>query len=125
MEKKNYNSELDKLIRTSMQLKDTPSPKLNEHLKTSLYKRESALHQTVSIRAIPLWFMPMILNFITFSLFAILALLVITNPYLSKLIAGICVYISVAGIVITAIGVKRTNMKQAITVHIQKRGILE
>lgn len=124
MENKDYDNELSELIRTSMKLKDTPSPELNEHLKVSLYQREATLRQAESIHSISLWFVPMILNFVTFSLFAILALLVIANPYLAKLVAGICIYIGVAGILITAVGVKRTNMKEAITIRVQKRGSL-
>lgn len=124
MENKDYDNELSELIRTSMKLKDTPSPELNEHLKVSLYQREATLRQADSIHSISLWFVPMILNFVTFSLFAILALLVIANPYLAKLVAGICIYIGIAGILITAVGVKRTNMKEAITIRVQKRGSL-
>lgn len=124
MENKDYDNELSELIRTSMKLKDTPSPELNEHLKVSLYQREATLRQAASIHSISLWFVPMILNFVTFWLFAILALLVIANPYLAKLVAGICIYIGIAGILITAVGVKRTNMKEAITIRVQKRGSL-
>lgn len=124
MENKDYDNELSELIRTSMKLKDTPSPELNKHLKVSLYQREATLRQAESIHSISLWFVPMILNFVTFSLFAILALLVIANPYLAKLVAGICIYIGIAGILITAVGVKRTNMKEAITIRVQKRGSL-
>lgn len=124
MEDKNYDKELNELIRASMELKDTPSPELNKHLKISLYQQETAVRQTASIHSISLWFVPMILNFAIFSLLAIFALLAITNPYLAKLVAGICVYIGVAGILITAVGVKRANMKETITIHVQKRGIL-
>lgn len=123
MENKNYDSKLNELIRTSMELEDTPSPELNKRLKASLYQREAAREKTAAIRSIPLWFVPMLLNLVTFSLLAILALLVIANPYLAKLAAGICVYLGIAGILITAVGVKRTNMKEAITIHVQKRGI--
>lgn len=124
MENKNCGNELNELIRASMELEDTPSPELNAHLKASLYKREADLRQTESVHAIPLWYVPMILNFVTFSLFAILSLFVIGNPYIAKLIAGICAYIGVAGIFITAVGVKRTDMKEAITIHVQKRGMI-
>lgn len=123
MENKNYDRELNELIRTSMVLEDIPSPELNKHLKASLYQREAALGQTPALRSIPLWFVPMLLNLVTFSLLAIFFLLVIANPYLAKLAAGICVYLGIAGILITAVGVKRTNMKEAITIHVQKRGI--
>lgn len=122
MENKNLDDKLNQLIQTSMELKDTPSKELNEQVKAALYKRETTLSKAEEIRSIPLWFVPMILNFVTFSLFAVLALLVITNPYLARLTAGICAYLSVSGILITAVGVKRTNMKEDIMVHVQKRG---
>lgn len=124
MENKNDDKELEKLIRASMELQDTPSPELNAHLKESLYKKEAVMRRAAPLCAIPLWFAPMILNFVTFSLFAVFALLVIENPYIARLIAGICAYIGISGIFLTAVGVKRTNMKEAITVHVQKRGIL-
>lgn len=124
MENKSYDNELNKLIRESMELKDTPSQELNQYLKTDLYQREAAIRKAAVIHSIPLWFVPMILNFIIFSLFAVLALLIITNPYLASLAAGICVYIGIAGILITAVGVKRSNMKEAISVRVQKRGVI-
>lgn len=124
MENKSYDNELNKLIRESMELKDTPSQELNQYLKTGLYQREAAIRKAAVIHSIPLWFVPMILNFIIFSLFAVLALLIITNPYLASLAAGICVYIGIAGILITAVGVKRSNMKEAISVRVQKRGVI-
>ena len=115
MENKKKENELNELIHASMQLNDTPSPDLNKRLKVSLYQREAIL---------PLWFVPMILNVITFSLFAILALSVITNPFFARLAAGLCIYMGAAGILLTAVGVKRTDMKKDLTVHIQKRGVL-
>ena len=88
-----------------------------------LYQKEAAMSKKRT-HSISLWFVPMILNFILFSLFAVFALLVISNPFISKLIAGICMYISFAGICITLLGVKRANLKENVIVHIQKRGIL-
>lgn len=120
-----YEHELDELIRASMELQDAPPPELNERLIASLYKQEAVMRQNAPVRSIPLWFVPMILNFVTFSLLAVLAILVIANPYLAKLTVGICAYISIAGILITAVGVKRTNMKEVMAVHVQKRGVLE
>ena len=89
MENKNFENDLNELIRTSMEIEDKPS-----------------------------------LNFISFTLFAIFALLVISSPYIAKLIAGICLYMGTVGILITLLGVKRANLKENITVHIQKRGAL-
>ena len=52
------------------------------------------------------------------------ALIVISNTYLSYFAAGICLYIGLAGVLLTIVGVKRTNMKEEITIRIEKRGAL-
>lgn len=124
MEQKKNNPEFDQLIRSSMQITDTPSLELNNRLKASLYQHETALGQQVPTSSISLWYLPMILNFITFMLLAGLALLTISNPYLSVFTAGICLYTSIAGIFITMVGVKRTNIKEAFTLRIEKRGVI-
>lgn len=121
MEHKN-EAALHEIIRESMKGNEEPSPELNNRLKISLYQREAELRRNAGIQSISLWFIPMILNFVTFSLFAILSLVAITNPYLAKLAAGICCYISFAGIVITAVGVRRAGIKQSLAIQIQKRG---
>lgn len=123
MENKNYDLELDDLIRASVDITDKPSTELNNSLKACLYQRETVLRHQTPTRAISLWYLPMILNFITFGLLAVMALLIITNPYLSKFVAGICFYLSFAGIFITVLGVKRTTFKEEITIRVQKRGV--
>ena len=55
-----------------------------------------------------------------FSLLAVFAITVIENVYLSYFAAGICFYIALAGILITIVGVKRTNIKEDITIRIEK-----
>lgn len=122
MENRNYDNELDELIRVSMKVTDQPTTELNNNLKASLYKRESVLRKAVSTKVISLWYVPMILNIVIFSLFGILALLLIANPYLSLLTAAVCGYAGMAGVVITVVGVKRANMKENISIHIERRG---
>lgn len=123
MEHKNTRTELDGLIRSSMEIADAPSQELNDSLAQSLYRQEAALKRREPMNAIPLWYVPMLLNLVTFGMFAVLSLIVISNPYLAKFAAGLCLYAGVAGILITLIGVKRTNLKEDITVRIQKRGV--
>ena len=119
----NYNENiLNELIRASMDLEDKPSFELNALLKAELYQKEAAMSEK-QVHSISLWYVPMILNFISFLLFAVFALLVIPNPYIAKLLAGICLYMSTAGIFITLLGVKRARLKEEVTVHIQKRGV--
>lgn len=123
MENKNFENDLNELIRTSMEIEDKPSFELNSRLKAEIYQKEAVMARKQT-HSISLWFVPMILNFISFTLFAVFALLVISNPYIAKLIAGICLYMGTVGILITLLGVKRANLKENITVHIQKRGAL-
>ncbi len=66
----------------------------------------------------------MILNLITFIMLAGVALIVISNTYLSYFVAGICFYIEMAGVLLTIVGVKRTNMKEDITIRVEKRGAM-
>ena len=123
MENNNYENGLTELIRASMELEDKPSLELNRRLKSELYQREAAVPRR-QIITVSLWYVPMILNFVMFSLFAVLALLVISNPYIARLIAGICLYISIAGVFITVLGVRRASLKEDVTIRIRKRGVL-
>ena len=70
MENKNYENSLNELIRASMDLEDKPSSELNIRLKAELYQKEAAMSKKRT-HSISLWFVPMILNFILFSLFAV------------------------------------------------------
>ena len=123
MENKDFENSLNELIRTSMELEDKPSSELNLRLKAELYQKEAAISRKQT-HSVSLWYVPMILNFISFSLFAVFALLIISNPYISKLVAGICLYMGIACILITILGAKRANLKEDIAIHIQKRGAL-
>ena len=65
-----------------------------------------------------------ILNLITFIMLDAVALMVIGNVYLSYFAAGICFYIGLAGVLLTVVGVRRANLKEDITIRIEKRGVL-
>lgn len=124
MEKNRHDTELEELIRSSMDTADIPSMELNSRLKTALYQKENVMHRQALTKSISLWYLPMILNFVTFGLLAVIALLVIANPYLSKIAAAICLYIGFAGFFITALGMKRTKLKEDIVIIIEKRGVV-
>ena len=136
-----HNTEFDQMIREAVKLPDSnhmgkssgiseaaglpePSAQLNNALKAELYRREAVIRKAPATRSVVLWYVPMILNLITFAMLAGAALILISNVYLAFLAAGACLYLAAAGIVITVIGVKRTNIKEEITLHIQKRGAL-
>lgn len=124
MNNNGLDTELDKIIRTSIKLTDEPSTELNNALKTTLYQQEAAMRKAPATRSLSLWYLPMVLNLIAFLMLAVAALMVISNTYLSYLAAGICIYMALAGVLLTIVGVKRTNMKEDITIRIQKRGVL-
>ncbi|MCI8494800.1 MAG: hypothetical protein HFI74_03860 [Lachnospiraceae bacterium] len=116
--------ELEEIIRTSMKMTDVPAPELNDKLKVALYQQEVALQKQPDTHKLSLWYLPMVLNLITCSLLGLVALIMIENIYLSYFAAGICFYVGLVGVLLTIVGVKRANLKEEITVHIQKRGVM-
>ena len=118
------DTEIEDIIRASMKMTDIPSPELNNKLKAALYQQEAVIRKQTATHTLSLWYLPMLLNLVTFSLLAVFALTIIENVYLSYFAAGICLYLCVAGILITIVGVKRTNLKEDITIRIEKRGLL-
>ena len=124
MRNNHSNMEIEEVIQASMKMTDVPAPELNNKLKTALHQQEAILRKQPATHKLSLWYLPMVLNLITFSLLAVCALIVIENIYLSYFAAGVCIYAGVAGIVLTIAGVKRANIKEDITIRIEKRGVL-
>ena len=118
------NMEIEEFIQASMEMTDVPAPELNQKLKAALYQQEAVLRKQPAAHTLSLWYLPMILNLIIFSLLALGALILIQNVYLSYFAAGIYLYVGVAGIVLTIVGAKRTNIKEDIAIRIEKRGVL-
>ena len=118
------NIEIEEVIRASMKMTDVPAPEVNNKLKMALYKQEVILRKQPATHKLSLWYLPMVMNLITFSLLAFLALITIENIYLSYFTAGVCFYVGVSGILLTIVGVKRANIKEDITIRIEKRGVL-
>lgn len=116
--------EIEEVIRASMKLTDVPPPELNNKLKADLHQQEFVLQKQPAMRKVSLWYLPMILNLVTFSLLALLALIMIDNAYLSYFAVGMCLYVGAAGILLTIVGVKRTNIKEDMAIRIEKRGVL-
>lgn len=118
------NMEIEEIIRASMKMTDVPEKELNFKLKAAVREQEALLQRESAMHKVSLWYLPMILNLIMFSLLALFALLMIENIYLSYFAAGICIYVGAAGILLTIVGVKRANIKEEITISIEKRGAL-
>lgn len=116
--------EIEKAIRASVEIADVPSPELNRKLKVVLREQEAVLQKQPAMRKLSLWYVPMVLNLLTFSLLAFLARIIIENMYLSYFVAGSCLYAGAAGVLLTLVGLKRANIKEKITIRIEKRGVL-
>lgn len=116
--------EIEKVIRASLKMTDVPTPELDRKLKAALRRQEAVLQNQPAMRKLSLWYVPMVLNMITFFLLAFLARIIIENVYLSYFVAGICLYVGAAGILLTLVGLKRANIKEKLTVRIEKRGVL-
>lgn len=117
--------QLDTLIKQSLEIKETPSQKLNLQLKKELYKQKQVkknIKETTE-RTVSFWFLPMILNFILFSLAAAFFFATVSNPCLLTFFILICIHASMAGILLTIIGLKRTPLKQEMSIRFKKRGI--
>ena len=124
MRENHSNMEIEEVIRASMKMTDVPAPELNNKLKAAMYQQEAALRKQPAVHILSLWYLPMVLNLIMFLLLALFALMMIENIYLSYFAAGVCLYVGVAGILLTVVGVKRANIKEDITICIEKRGVL-
>ena len=124
MRENHSNMEIEEVIRASMKMTDVPAPELNNKLKAALYQQEAVLRKQPAVHILSLWYLPMVLNLIMFLLLALFALMMIENIYLSYFAAGVCLYVGVAGILLTVVGVKRANIKEDITICIEKRGVL-
>lgn len=119
-----YDTEIDRIIREAIELTDKPGADLDGKIKAALYEKERLMRKEPAARVLSVWYLPMILNLVTFLMLAIASFMMISNTYLSYFATGICLYIGLAGILLTAVGVKRTNMKENITICIEKRGEL-
>ena len=124
MRENHSDMEIEEVIRASMKMAAVPGTELNNKLKAALYQQEAALQKQPAMRKLLLWYLPMVLNLATFSLLAFLALIMIENIYLSYFAAGICFYVGAAGILLTIVGAKRTNIREEIAIRIEKRGVL-
>ena len=114
--------EMEEAIRASMKMTDIPAPELDKKLKVALYQKEAILQKQHAVHKVSLWYLPMVLNLLTFSLLALLALLMIENIYVSYLVAGISLCGNGWHIAYHSRS-KKANIKEDITIRIEKRGV--
>ncbi len=123
MKENHFDTQMDALIRAAVSQGGEPDPELNRKLKAAVYRQSDVMAKEPAARMLSLWYLPMILNLVTFVMLAAAAYLGIQHFYLSRVTAGICIYIALAGVLLTIAGVKRTNMKEELAVCMEKRGV--
>lgn len=122
MGKKDFNTDFDGLVRQALKTGDKPDVRLNNGLKAELYERERLQRQSAAGKSISLWYLPMVLNLIIFILLGAALVLLINNLYLEVLAVSACAYMGIAGVVITVVGIKRTDLREDISIRIKKEG---
>lgn len=101
---KNYK-DLDKLLRDSLNEDIQPSNMLNYNLKSKINEE---LEERRSF-----WYVPALVNSILFGLIAFFAVIFIDDLISKSIIIGVSMYLIIEGIVLTVIGVKFSNLKEA------------
>lgn len=66
----------------------------------------------------------MIGNLLLFFMTAVMAELLVVNPLISNAILGFSVYSMFAGIILTILGVRRTNLKENLSITMAQKGTL-
>lgn len=122
MEKKDFDTKFDELILEALKTRDKPAVRLNNELKAEIYERERFQRQSAEGKGISLWYLPMVLNLIIFILLGAALVLLINNLYLAVLAASACAYMGIAGVVITLVGIKRTDLREDISICIKRGG---
>jgi len=121
-------NDLDKLIMQVSQsygAGDKPGIELNNLLKANVREKEAALLMAAkSKKRISLWYLPMILNSAIFTALAFMMQIIIQNSVVSQVATGVCIYIILAGILLTIAGIKLSNFKAAFTIELNKGGSL-
>lgn len=115
---------LDDIIRKSTQLDEQPSTQLNNILKAKVREKEAHMSAAQEKKEISLWYLPMILNGLIFITLAFMVLILIPNSFISQVLTGICIYLTLAGVILTLAAVKLSDFKTTFTIELNKGGLL-
>lgn len=117
------SNNLDELIKSSLKTEDVPGLELNNLLKVQIQDTEAKLLKKGRQRQISLWYVPMILNFLMFSLTAVMAQIFIPYPQIGKVITYLSVYLIFIGVFLTVMGVWRADLRNKFSIRRKQRGI--
>lgn len=97
-----------------------PAPELDAALKAKLWQRQEQLDTQPDTRAVSLWWLPMVANFIVCGVPAVIFALPIM-PLWVHLASFALAWLAVGGVALTLISLRMADLRQATTIYLPKR----
>lgn len=112
---------LDKIeaqIKDSLKTEEVPGEELNRLLNMQLLQKETSMNAEKKRNKRFLWYLPMLLNTLVFGVLGVMFSLLVQNNLAEKILLSICIYLIIAGITLTAAGIRYGNFKKVFTVEL-------
>lgn len=113
--------DLDKALQAQLHAPTPgPAPELDAALKAKLWQRQEQLDAEPDARAVSLWWLPMVANFIVCGVPAVIFALPIM-PLWAHLASFALGWLAVGGVALTFISLRMADLRQATTIYLPKR----
>lgn len=113
--------DLDKALQSQLHAPaPRPAPELDSALKAKLWQRQEQLDAQPDARAVSLWWLPMVANFIVCGVPAVIFALPIM-PRWAHLASFALGWLAVGGVALTLISLHMADLRQATTIYLPKR----
>lgn len=113
--------DLDKALQSQLHAPaPDPAPELDAALKAKLWQRQEQLDAQPDTRAVSLWWLPMVANFIVCGVPAVIFALPIM-PLWAHLASIALGWLAVGGVVLTFISLRMADLRAATTIYLPKR----
>ena len=114
--------DLDKALQAQLHVPTPgPAPELDAALKAKLWQRQEQLDAEPDARAVSLWWLPMVANFIVCGVPAVIFALPIM-PLWAHLASFALAWLAVGGVVMTFVGLKCSDLKEQLTLELPPKG---
>ena len=112
--KNRENEKLDKMVRASLKSDEKADLDLDRLLKARIHQKQQVMDEKQPGR-VSLWYVPMLLNTLMFTVLGAMSLLFAENQIWSRILLGGCMYMVVTGVILTVAGIRFSNLKQSFT----------
>lgn len=113
--------DLDKALQAQLHAPTpSPGPELDAALKAKLWQRQEQLDAQPDTRAVSLWWLPMVANFIVCGVPAVIFALPIM-PLWAHLASFALAWLAVGGVALTFISLRMADLRHATTIYLPKR----